>query len=90
MRTNTAERPTPETSTPLHVGNGLRGGRGSIVWFTQASMLQSAELPFCTVKETREAETEMQQQRESKLPYYTTTYDVAAALADNYFPSNVR
>ena len=90
VRTRTPERPNPETATPLTEGNTAHQGRGSIVWFTQASMLQSTELPFCTVKETKEAEAEMQRQRPSEVPYFTTKYDVAAALADGYFPPNAQ
>jgi hypothetical protein len=46
--------PTKETARPLGVNEAAwtRGdGRGSMVWFNQASMFQTAELGIPTVKE---------------------------------------
>lgn len=43
--------PTPDNSKTL---NG-EGGRGSAVWFNQATMFQTAELGHCTVAEAEEA-----------------------------------
>ncbi|KAG1769733.1 hypothetical protein EV702DRAFT_1202763 [Suillus placidus] len=45
------ELPTPENSSSLDGGDG----RGSCVWFNQASMFQTAELGFATVAEARAA-----------------------------------
>ena len=43
------EIPTPENTTPLDDGRG----RGSVVWFNQATMFQTSELGVPTIKEAK-------------------------------------
>lgn len=50
VRTN-GEIPTFENSTPI---NGA-DGRGSCVWFNQATMFQSTELGYDTVADAKQA-----------------------------------
>ncbi|TFY82050.1 hypothetical protein EWM64_g1963 [Hericium alpestre] len=45
--------PTPENSTPLVQGE--EEGRGSMVWFNMATMFQSAETGFDTIKKAKAA-----------------------------------
>ncbi|KAF8335643.1 hypothetical protein F5887DRAFT_921052 [Amanita rubescens] len=47
--TNNGEYPTPDNSVPLNDGTG----RGSAVWFNQASMFQTAELGVSTIAEAK-------------------------------------
>jgi hypothetical protein len=47
--TQNNEYPTRENSEPVHDGEG----RGSCVWFNQASMFQTAELGYNTVAEAK-------------------------------------
>lgn len=49
VSTNSGEYPTPENSSPLDGGDG----RGSCVWFNQATMFQTAELGFSTIAKAR-------------------------------------
>jgi hypothetical protein len=54
VTTDDGSVPTKETARPLEVNEAAwtRGdGRGSMVWFNQASMFQTAELKMPTVKE---------------------------------------
>ncbi|THH28035.1 hypothetical protein EUX98_g6147 [Antrodiella citrinella] len=82
VTTDHSEIPTPENSKPMEEG----GARSSMVWFTQASVLQSAALHYNTVKETKRKEKEAQGRQKRATPYYATSYNAAAALAANYFP----
>ena len=50
VRTN-REWPTPENSQPI----GGTEGRGSMVWFNMATMLQSSETGFLILKEASAA-----------------------------------
>ena len=59
-----------------------------MVWFTQATMLMSANLPTATKHEAEELEKELQRQCPSKVPHLCTHFDVAQALDDNLFPVN--
>ena len=43
--------PTPENSTPISDGDDQ--GRGSLVWFNQASMYQASETQLGSVKEAK-------------------------------------
>lgn len=45
MVTDNGEHPTPDNSAPLNDGSG----RGSVVWFNQATMFQTAELGVSTM-----------------------------------------
>ena len=72
------EAPTPDNTRPIHEGNTAECGRGSMVWFTQATMLQTAELPYATVKETRA--------RAGKDDPSAGQFDAAAAFDDDFFP----
>lgn len=56
-----------------------------MVWFSQATMIQTAEMPFATVKEVKEKEAAAQRLKKRKEPYYVATFDVATKL-DVYFP----
>ncbi|KAI0083089.1 hypothetical protein BDY19DRAFT_998859 [Irpex rosettiformis] len=87
--TEDGSHPTPESARPFKENNSSRGGRGSMVWFTQASMLMSARLPTATKREAEELEKELQKQYPSKVPHFSTTFDVAQALADDLFPSRI-
>ena len=49
VTTEGEERPTPENSTPIRDGD--EEGRGSLVYFNQASMYQSSETGCSTLKE---------------------------------------
>jgi hypothetical protein len=49
MVTDNGEHPTPDNSVPLNDGSG----HGSVVWFNQASMFQTAELGFSTIAEAK-------------------------------------
>lgn len=51
MTTDGNVRPTPENSTPI--GPGDEEGRGSIVFFNQASMYRSSELGGDSVVEAK-------------------------------------
>lgn len=74
--------PTPDTAIPLDED----GARASMVWFTQATVLQSSVMKYSTVKKTKEMEREAQRLHPRKEPYFVTTFDTARALANNYFP----
>lgn len=87
--TKDGEYPTKDNTASLKEGNNLQGGRGSIVWFTQASMLMSAELPTDTKREAEELEKKLQKANPRDTPYINTTFDAAAALEEGYFPYNV-
>lgn len=84
--TPNGERPTRENSTPLN--SGVSGSRCSMVWFTQATVLQSAELKYATVAKTKKMEKAAQLKAPREQPYYPMTFDAAAALAKDYFPTN--
>ena len=86
--TSDGSHPTPENVRPLNETNSPKGGRGSMVWFTQATMLMSAQLPTATKREADEMERKLQEQYPSKIPHFSTSFDVAQALADNFFPVN--
>jgi hypothetical protein len=49
--TQNGEYPTRDNSTPLENGDG----RGSCVWFNQASLFQTSELGFATVASAKKA-----------------------------------
>lgn len=51
MTTADGSRPTRENSDPLDGG----AGRGSAVWFNQATMFQTAELGYNTMADAEEA-----------------------------------
>lgn len=70
------------------VDNEHPGARCSMMWFMQAAVLQSSELQFSTMRETKLKEKEAQRRQKRAQPYYATEYDAcaAAALAENYFP----
>lgn len=57
-----------------------------MVWFTQATMLMSAVLPTATKREAEELEKKMLAESSSEVPHFSCTFDVAQALADNFFP----
>ncbi|KAI0089958.1 hypothetical protein BDY19DRAFT_992900 [Irpex rosettiformis] len=86
--TEDGKYPTPENVRPLNQSNGPKGGRGSMVWFTQATMLMSAGLPTATKREADELERMMQKEFPSDVPHFSSNFDVAQALADNFFPVN--
>ncbi|KAI0072403.1 hypothetical protein K474DRAFT_1678701, partial [Panus rudis PR-1116 ss-1] len=82
------EPPTKEFLKPLSVDNSEEGGRASIVWFTQATMLQSAHLPegIHTMDQANQMEKAAQRAQPRAEPYYTATFDAADALAKGIFP----
>ncbi|KAI0076225.1 hypothetical protein K474DRAFT_1708400 [Panus rudis PR-1116 ss-1] len=82
------EPPTKENLKPLSCDNSAEGGRASIVWFTQASMLQSADLPegVHTMGQAKAMEKAAQSQAPRTEPYYVTSYNAAEALANGIFP----
>ncbi|KAI0080985.1 hypothetical protein K474DRAFT_1704272 [Panus rudis PR-1116 ss-1] len=86
--TKNDQPPTKEFLKPLGCDNSEEGGRASIVWFTQASMLQSADLPqgVHTMGQARDLEKEAQRRAPRAEPYYVTTYDAADALSKGIFP----
>lgn len=51
VTTEDGSRPTRENSVPLDGGSG----RGSAVWFNQATMFQTAELGYDTMADAEEA-----------------------------------
>ena len=53
MATDGRQRPTPENSRPIKAGD--ESGRGSLVYFNQATMYQSSETGYATVGEAIEA-----------------------------------
>lgn len=58
MTPKDVNKPTRENSTPLGINEEawMRGdGRGSIVWFNQATMFQTSELGFETIKQAKVA-----------------------------------
>ena len=59
------------------------GGRGSIVWFTQASMLMSGELPTDSLKDARKLNEVAQAEGRPLIP---TSYDAPEALKTGFFP----
>ena len=77
--------PTITNSSSLSSQNTPKGGRGSMVWFSQASMIQTAEMPFTTVKEVKEKEREAQRKHKRPEPYYLATFDIASNF-NTYFP----
>ncbi|KAJ3846237.1 hypothetical protein EV368DRAFT_89341 [Lentinula lateritia] len=84
VTTQTSERPTKENSAPLYFCNcdtheGNQGwadadGRGSMVWFNQASMIQTSELGVPTIQQ-------------AKQQGLNTHCDSEAWLAQGIFPS---
>lgn len=87
MVTAGSERPTPHNSCPLMHGNTPECGRGSMVWFTQATMLQTAELPCTTVHKIRRRAQEMVRRGEPVTPLDAACFDTLAAFQDNIFPT---
>jgi hypothetical protein len=86
VRTTNDEFPTPENSVEVtHEVSSQGGMRGSIVWFTQASLIQSAELPFGSISEVREAERKWQRKAPRDTPYFHTHYNVSEALENGIF-----
>ncbi|KAI0079206.1 hypothetical protein K474DRAFT_1705869, partial [Panus rudis PR-1116 ss-1] len=59
----------------LDHNNTPAGGQASMVWFTQASILQSANLPD-----------DVHTVDEAKKKNYVATYDVEKALREGIFP----
>ena len=88
VATKGGDVPRPDNCVPIGHGNTLDRGRGSMVWFTQATMLSSAELPGVTITQVKEMEHGLQQQEPRSTPYFTTSYDLASALANGLFPIN--
>lgn len=74
--TTEGDYPNPNNTAPLGQDNDLDGGRGSMVWFTQATMLMSAELPCHTKKEA------------DKRKDMDTTFHFNDAVARGAFPVN--
>ncbi|KAJ3860035.1 hypothetical protein EV359DRAFT_85743 [Lentinula novae-zelandiae] len=82
--TQNGERPTADNSTPLyfcgcesHTGNqgwADADGRGSMVWFNQASMIQTSELGVATIQQARRMG-------------LNTTCDTDSWVAQGVFPS---
>jgi hypothetical protein len=59
--------------------NTPTGGRGSMVWFTQATMLQTAELGQASIKRVKAVGS-------TKQCSINTNYDVKAGLESDIFP----
>ena len=59
-----------------------------MVWFTQATMLMSAQLPTATKRQAEELEKELRAKYPGEVPQFSTNFDVAQALEDNLFPIN--
>lgn len=78
--------PRPETATELVNESTPEGSRGSLVWYTQGSMMQTVDLPLGSVKATREMEKKMQAKCKRAEPYFCAKYDAVQALADGLFP----
>ncbi|KAI0768350.1 hypothetical protein BC629DRAFT_1535869 [Irpex lacteus] len=78
--------PTRENAIPLRESNTENGGRGSMVWFTQASMLVSAELPTDSIKQANN----LNKQQKSGEPLIPTTFNAVKALEDGFFPCNTQ
>jgi hypothetical protein len=72
VRTHNGQLPTKDNSTALDGADG----RGSCVWFNQASMFQSSELGYGTIQEAAAAGVD-------------TSCDAEALLQNNYFPLSV-
>lgn len=89
MFTPDGSRPTRQSAIPLGSQNTLDGGRGSIVWFTQATMLMTAETGVRTMKEAKAKEKKMQQEKPRAEPYVQTTYDREAAIQEGIFPTHL-
>ena len=85
--TNDGSFPTKETALPFIPSSDENGGRGSIVWFTQASIMQSAELPTDTVSEAKRLNREA---KKTGTPQIVTSYDAHKAMQDGAFPFNSR
>ena len=83
--TNDGSVPTKETALPFIPSNNENGGRASIVWFTQASIMQSAELPTNTVSEANELNRNAKKTGAAQIP---TSYDAHKAMQDGAFPFN--
>lgn len=78
--------PTPENAIPFCASNSQNGGRGSMVWFTQASMLISAELPTDSIKQADQLNQEASAKGGATI---STTYDAASAMKEGFFPYDV-
>lgn len=85
--TNDGSFPTKETALPFVPSSVENGGRGSIVWFTQASIMQSAELPTNTISEANQLNKEA---KKTGAPQICTSYDAYKAMQDGAFPFNSR
>lgn len=83
--TKDGSRPTKENSIPFCPSNEANGGRGSIVWFTQASMLQSGELPTDTVSQAKELNKKAKRRGAALID---TAYDAQKALENGMFTFN--
>jgi hypothetical protein len=68
--THNGELPNKNNTTPLDGADG----RGSCVWFNQATMFQSSELGYNTVQDAADAGVD-------------TTCDAKALLQKGYFPT---
>lgn len=69
VRTHDGQLPNKNNSTPLDGADG----RGSCVWFNQASMFQSSELGYPTIREAVAAGID-------------PSCDAGALLQNNHFP----
>lgn len=81
------EKPTRTNTTSLSYDNDEEGGRASVVWFTQASMLQASELELGSVNAMNTAEKEAQRRFPRTKPYYISTDDALGRITTGHFPS---
>lgn len=73
---------------PLRTRDPLGTGRGSMVWFTQASMMMSAQLPTDTMAEAKRQLKEFKKSHPDQPPPFSISVDVEGRLKDGVFPIN--
>lgn len=86
MVTTDGSPPTKENLMPIRESSMKNGGRGSIVWFTQASMLISAELPVPSISKARDANKAAIQEGK---PLIDLTFNAEEALKQGFFPYDI-
>lgn len=80
---------TEDGSYPTRTNTKPLGhGHGSMVWFTQSSMILSAQLPTDTMAEAKTKEREWQKQYPNQPASFSTKVDVNKHLEEGVFPFN--
>src|SRR3977135_57640 len=81
VTTLNGEIPTPGNCSPLLRPEGGGNGRGSMVWYNQATMFQTAELGAPTIKHL------LDQQKRTSSGFTVIRCPTKEMIQDGFFPS---